>query len=256
MYLDQRCIKRNLGKMYEIKGDIRLLEKSDGVTERSCNPNDPHTSTGCPEILFEKYYRRYNKDSMDRIDFKSGHPIAEVVREVNPSGFRTIHGIMTFTHNHLDSVSTFLSIRNVNLKANIVIDNLSMKPFGAFDSTDPSACDDLTSNGGLERGDAMFWDTFGRENPMELVPGAGGGEDRAIKMVGRSWVNHSPMQTLKRGCMKSGERYIAEVKFKMTDRDSGNTVACVPPTEDSNRYTDAERAIKGGQFGWPKEKEA
>ena len=247
MYLDQRCVKRSLGKTYEIKGEIRLFEKSDGVTPRSCNPNDSWSGTGCPEILFEKYYRRGSyKESMDRIDetsWSSYYPFAEMVRDVDPSGFSTIHGIMTFTHDHLDSESTFLSIRNVNSNANIVIDNLSMKPYGAFDSTDPSACDDLTSNGGLERGDAMFWDTFGSEKQMVLVEGAGGSGDLAIKMVGRDRTHHSPMQTLKRGCMKPGDRYVAEVKFKMTDRDTGATVACVPQTEDSNRYTDEERAI-------------
>ena len=247
MYLDQRCVRRNLGKMYEIKADIRLFEKSDGTTPRICNPNDSSSSTGCPEILFEKYYRKsWAKESMDRIDSTSSSsyaPFAEVVRDVDPSGFRTIHGIMTFTDSHLDSESTFLSIRNVNRDANIVIDNLSMKPFGASDPTDASAADDLTSNGSLEEGNAMYWDTFGSEKPMELVPGAGGAGDLAIKMTGRTSTHHSPMQTLKSGIMKSGERYIAEVKFKMTDS-TGNTVACVPQTEDSHLYTDAERAIK------------
>ena len=247
LYLDQRCVRRNLGKMYEIKADIRLFEKSDGTTPRICNPNDSSSSTGCPEILFEKYYRKkWAKKSLDKIDYTSSAsyaPFAEVVRDVDPSGFRTIHGTMTFTDNHLDSESIFLSIRNVNSNANIVIDNLSMKPFGASDPTDASAADDLTSNGGLEKGNAMYWDTFGSEKPMELVPGAGGAGDLAIKMTGRTSTHHSPMQTLKSGIMKSGERYIAEVKFKMTDS-TGNAVACVPQTEDSHLYTDAERAIK------------
>jgi len=239
MYLDQRCVRRNLGKMYEIKADIRLFEKSDGTTPRSCNPNDHRTDTGCPEILFEKYYRQsWAKESMDRIDstsWSSYYPFAEVVRGVDPSGFSTIHGIMTFTDDHLDSESTFLSIRNVNANANIVIDNLSMKPFGAFDSSDASSCDDLTTNGGLEIGDARYWDTFGSEKEMVLVPGAGGAGDLAIKMLGRTSTHHSPMQTLKRGCMKSGERYIAEVKFKMTDS-GGNAVSCVPQTEESYKH--------------------
>ena len=53
------------------------------------------------------------------------------------------------------------------------------------------------------------------------------------------------MQTLKTGCMKPGDRYIAEVKFKMTDPNNADaTVACVPQTEDSNRYTEEERAIR------------
>lgn len=233
-FLDQRCIKAYAGKQFEITAQVRLFNKDTGEP-MDCDPNSNEPSQGCPEVSLVRWFSDPDAPPVRHIAARTQNPMAETLRDYNKDTFNTLHGLFNVKQNLNDAFMIYFEIEGFSRNADIVVDNVSISPLVDYDS--PSRCDDLAINGGLELGNDKFWDTHYSSNPLILVQGKDGPDDLAISMPDRFNQNQSPRMTLKTGCLEEGERYIAEVNFKITDED-GEVVACTP--RPNRRWFDPE----------------
>ena len=114
----------------------------------------------------------------------------------------------------------------------VTVDDVSWKVL-------PQACDSLVMNPSFDDG-ADFWHVSERSTPhrvnIELVEGATGENDKAIKIYNRNHAWRGMRQRLDNSCFVPGEEYVITAMFKLTHSESGEGATIC-----------ATRPLNGGQ---------
>lgn len=207
-------MKKNVGKTYEFKAWVKLVDLSGNPVE--CNPSDTHPNRGCPSLTLKKTTLDDTKTTY--IDSYQ-HYVATLLPPFQKGEFNLIHGIFFVDDSMASAETVYFSIERFNRNHNIIIDDVSMTPI-------ESSCNDLVRNGKLSNGDALYWSIWQGGN-IEMVQGFDGSDDFALKVYGRWHWNHGPAQNIKMGCLEEGTRYIVKTKFRL-ENPSGQQVNCDP----------------------------
>lgn len=104
----------------------------------------------------------------------------------------------------------------------VTVDDVSWKVL-------PQTCDALVMNPSFDAG-ADFWHPTERSTPhrvnIEIVEGATGVTDKAMKIFGRNHPWRGLRQRLDNSCFVPGEEYVITAMFKLTHSETGEGAAC------------------------------
>lgn len=104
----------------------------------------------------------------------------------------------------------------------VTVDDVSWKVL-------PQACDSLVMNPSFDDG-TDFWHVSERSTPhrvnIELVEGATGENDKAMKIYNRNHAWRGMRQRLDNSCFVPGEEYVVTAMFKLTHSESGEGAMC------------------------------
>ena len=99
-YLDTICMKKTVGKTYEFKAWVKLVDFSGNPVE--CNPSDNHPNRGCPSVTLKKSTLDDTKTTY--VDSYQ-HAVATLLPPYKKGEFNLIHGII-FVDNSMASAES------------------------------------------------------------------------------------------------------------------------------------------------------
>ena len=203
--LDTRCLIR--GEQYEMRAWVKLLKDGFPI---SCDSVD-----GCPVAKI----RIRTAENSDGLFFQElTIDIATYfVRPYNNNGWNMLQGVFTIDQRLAsgDSVSFFVERRMINF--NMSLDNISIVLI-------PKQCNELVFNGQFADGNSISWERSAELDVLKLdvvyVRG-----NTALKMTGRTSNKHAPMQSLRVGCIRAGQWFIASARVRLENA-NGSLFLC------------------------------
>ena len=215
-HLDTRCFAENVGRQYEVRAYVKLLDGNGQPVY--CDPS-LHGSWHCPRIMLHYgLYRRESDNFRWRRDAEIEAGITRA-RNVNKDGYQLLTGVVTVDERLVDAsnVRLFVERRSNNLE--MLVDDVSMT---LVSESTCAAGEELLTNGDFETGSSEMWNDRDAEGFEVVSPGVGG-DGYALKMKTGS------AQQLLKPCVEVGKRYEVQAKFKLLDW-NGNPIACNPST--------------------------
>ncbi len=211
-YFDTVCMKKNVGKTYEFKAWVKLVDFSGNPV--TCNPADNHPQRSCPSVTL----KISSTDATQTTTDTYRHYVATTLQPYVKGEFNLVHGVIYVDDELANADSIYFSISRFSSSNNIIMDDISLTQM-------ESSCDKIVTNGDFSTGNHLFWSTWSG-GQIEMVPGYGG-DGSALKVYRRGHWNHGPAHDLVLGCLQEGERYIIKTTFKLEDH-TGKLVTCNP----------------------------
>ena len=129
--------------------------------------------------------------------------------------------------NHVGAGFTKLFFDGTATSRDVVVDNVEAKFV-------PRQCNELVLNPSFE--DAAFWSYIDRDRSrVELVTGAQGGSDLALRSYSRTSTWRGVRQELDARCFESGAEYEISAKFRLLDSATSQGVMCDTNVQGNNR---------------------
>jgi hypothetical protein len=136
--------------------------------------------------------------------------------------------MLVLNENHIDVTYAKVYFDGTSTVRDVVVDNLEAK-------LESQQCSELILNPTFV--DASFWSYIDRgRSKVDLVPGADGGSDLALRSFGRSsssW--RGVRQQLDSRCFVSGAQYEISAKFKLLNSTTSQGVMCDTNVQYNNR---------------------
>ena len=193
--LDTRCLIR--GEQYEMRAWVKLLK--DGFPA-SCDSVD-----GCPVAKL----RIRTAGNSDGLFFQelTVDVATYFVRPYSNNGWNMLQGVFTIDKRLAsgDSVTFFVERRMVNIS--MTLDNISIVLI-------PKQCKELVFNGQFADGNSISWERSTELDVLKLDVVYLRG-NTALKMTGRTSNKQAPMQSLRIGCIRAGEWFLATARVRL-----------------------------------------
>jgi len=215
-HLDTRCLSLHMGRQYEVKAYVKLIDKNGKPL--ICDPSI-HGGHSCARIILNYgRFRRENEHFLRDQEIEAGITRA---RNVNQDGYQLVNGIITINNDLADASNVRLFIERRFNNMEMLVDDISMK------IVSESTCDgedyELVTNGDFDGGTSMYWNDYDAEGLKIVSPGVGG-VGYALDMK-----TGTAQHSLKSQCIVAGKRYLAQAKYRLLDM-NGDRAFCNPRT--------------------------
>jgi hypothetical protein len=204
-FLDNRCIKNQLGSYFEISVDIKLTRLDGSVSQ--CNP----MVSKCPEVGIHTNARGFEA-------------IAIVSSAINANGFQQAHGFIAIDNALVTSEEFFFYIRSNVMGMKLVVDNASMRP--VLDKN--IYCANLIRNSNLE---APGWQDIWRPVGSGSISNTSGfNSTTALRLSNRisksDGISFVGMRKIEMACIVVGTSWTVSAQFKLIDKITGAGGSC------------------------------
>jgi hypothetical protein len=198
-YLDTRCLQR--GRQYQVRAWVKLMRDGSAV---ACD-----SVMGCPNAQLR------SRIPVDEAGLESTQYNLDVVsffsRPYSDAGWNLLQGVFTVDATIEAGESVFFFVERGRTGINMLLDEISI-------SLIPKQCTQLVFNGDFSDGKSSFWYTDIASVDMAMI-------GNSLEMTNRTSLSHSPVQNIRVGCMKAGERYIASARVRLENAD-GTLFTC------------------------------
>jgi hypothetical protein len=131
--------------------------------------------------------------------------MAALVRPYNNTDWGRIHGIFKMKPT---AARLWVELERAPDNVKFLLDSASLTPLSC-------SRDSLVRNGNLETGDSQYWDTWGGDLQIEVVPGGGPSGTNALKSLApRGHSSYTQAQVLNIDCVDAGDRIAFSAKIK------------------------------------------
>eukprot|EP00986_Skeletonema_menzelii_P003357 scaffold1026_cov141-Skeletonema_menzelii.AAC.8 len=200
--LNTLCTDAGEGQFYEFNAMMKMTDEA-GNPSTVINPNREWWRNQSPLLTIND--RQYRDASTKEYLYTAEHrDLAALVRPFNNTEWNRVHGIFKMMPT---SARLWVELERAPDNVKFLLDGASLTPITC-------SRDSLVRNGNLELGDSRFWDTWGGDVTIEVLPGAGPNGGNALKSSTRPWYDHAQAQVLNIDCVNAGDRIAFSAKIK------------------------------------------
>lgn len=143
-------------------------------------------------------------------------------------GWYHAHGVLVLNEDQVDPEYAKVYFDGIHTSKDVVVDNVEVK-------IAPQDCSELILNPTVV--DSSYWGYIDRGySQLDLVPGASGGSDLALRSFGRSSSTRRGIrQQLDARCFISDVEYEISAKFRLLNSTTSEGVMCDTNVQENNR---------------------
>ena len=219
-YLDTRCLKKMVGREYELTAMFHAELDGTGL---DCNPDDNNNVNGCPR--FTAQMRTWDPEG-NEFTTSTWYELAKSTRPYHKDDYNLAHGTFVISENMAAADSVLIYFSRTSDYAKLLLDNVSIHPLQSSTRTSDGCLNDFIINGNMEDDSSTtkYWDIRSYyDGHITLIPGGADGVGNAIQVVGRTHANQGPLQWINPTCFVAGQEYEIYLRFKLSKGESDTT---------------------------------